>query len=308
MNDITSVVELAQIMQTLEGAYAPNTLRAYRADMLEFMEFAARHGQMCMPYTSQMVQPHLLQSAKTGIKTSTIKRKVASISAIHRLAGYPDPTKSAEVRLTMRKIERQLGNRFKQAYPITRAVLNQLLAVCENDLRGKRNRALLLLAYDSMRRRSELVSLRIEDMEWLSEEGASILLRKSKTDQTGTGHWLHLANETTNAIEGWIVAAGINEGFLLRGINAHGGVTESLCDSRVGRIYKRLGLLAGLDEKVIQSISGHSMRVGGAQDLLNMGASLPQIMVKGGWAKTDTVMRYVERIHRPSFTRTRRVA
>lgn len=154
MANLTAEAELALLMETLDGAYAPNTLRAYRADMLEFIEFAANYSQMCMPYTPQMVQPHLLKSAKTGIKTSTMKRKVASISAIHRLSGYPDPTKSAEVRLTMRKIERQLGNRFKQAYPITRAVLNQLLAVCENNLRGKRNRALLLLAYDSMRRRS----------------------------------------------------------------------------------------------------------------------------------------------------------
>ncbi len=297
--NITAEAELAQIMQTLDGAYAPNTLRAYRADMLEFMGFAARHGQMCMPYTPQMVQPHLLESAKTGIKTSTIKRKVASISAIHRLAGYQDPTKSAEVRLTMRKIERQLGNRFKQAYPITRAVLNQLLAVCENDLRGKRNRALLLLAYDSMRRRSELVSLRIEDMEWLSEEGASILLRKSKTDQFGTGHWIHLANETTLAIQDWLEAAGIKEGFLLRGVDARAVVTESLCDSRVGRIYKKLAALAGLDARTVGAISGHSMRVGGAQDLLSTGASLPQIMIKGGWTKTDTVMRYVERVRTP---------
>lgn len=299
MSDVTAKVKLAQIMQALEGAYAPNTLRAYRADMLEFIEFAASYGHMCMPYTPQMVQPHLLESAKTGIKTSTIKRKVASISAIHRLAGYPDPTKSAEIRLTMRKIERQLGNRFKQAYPITRALLDKLLAICGHDLRGKRNRALLLLAYDSMRRRSELVSLRVEDMEWLSEEGAFVLLRKSKTDQMGTGHWIHLANETTNAIEEWLTAAGIKEGFLLRGVNAHGVVTESLCDSRVGRIYKRLGLLVGLDEKVVKSISGHSMRVGGAQDLLQMGASMPQIMVKGGWAKTGTVIRYVERVRPP---------
>ena len=38
------------------------------------------------------------------------------------------------------------------------------------------------------------------------------------------------------------------------------------------------------------------MRVGGAQDLLKTGASFPQIMFKGGWAKTDTVMRYVDRV------------
>lgn len=193
----------------------------------------------------------------------------------------------------------QLGNRFKQAYPIIRAVLNQLLAVCENDLRGKRNPALLLLAYDSMRRRSELVSLRIEDMEWVSEEGASILLRKSKTDQFGTGHWIHLTNETTLAIQDWLEAAGIKQGFLLRGIDTRGIVTELLCDSRVGRIYKNLAALAGLDARSMGAVSGHSMRVGGAQDLLTKGASLPEIMVKGGWAKTDTVIRYVQRVRAP---------
>lgn len=301
---LTAKDELVYIMEKLEGAYAPNTLRVYRSDALELIEFGEKNGAYSFPYSSLIVQSRLLDCADTGIKTSTVKRKVASISAIHRLAGYPDPTKGPEVRLTIRKIERQLGNRFRQAYPITRAILDRLLAVCTNDLRGKRNRALLLLAYDSMRRRSEIVSLRVEDMEWLSEEGGSILLRKSKTDQAGTGHWIHLAKETTNAIEEWLTASGIRDGFLLRGVNANGGVTGSLCDSRVGRIYKRLALLAGLDEKVVRSISGHSMRVGGAQDLLNMGASLPQIMVKGGWAKTDTVMRYVDRVHRGSFTTT----
>ena len=83
-----------------------------------------------------------------------------------------------------------------------------------------------------------------------------------------------------------------------------GAITDELCESRVSRIYKALARKAGLSESIIQNISGHSMRVGGAHDLLNTGASLPQIMVKGGWAKTDTVMRYVDRI-RPESIRTR---
>lgn len=74
-------------MAKLDGAYAANTLRAYRADMLEFIRYATWYGQVCMPYSRLMVEQRLLESAKTGIKTSTIKRKVASISAIHRLAG-----------------------------------------------------------------------------------------------------------------------------------------------------------------------------------------------------------------------------
>ena len=63
---------------------------------------------------------------------------------------------------------------------------------------------------------------------------------------------------------------------------------------QVNRIYKRIARKAGLDEWVIEGISGHSMRVGAAQDLLNSGASMPIIMQRGRWSKTDTVMRYLE--------------
>ncbi len=97
-----------------------------------------------------------------GIKSATIRRKVAPISAVHRLSNFEDPTKHPEVKLCVRKINRQLGSRFDQAYPVTRNMLDKLLAVCGDDLRGLRNKALFLLAYDSMRRRAELVSLRVE--------------------------------------------------------------------------------------------------------------------------------------------------
>jgi len=115
-----------------------------------------------------------------------------------------------------------------------------MLSVCGNDLHGLHNRALLLVAYDSMRRRCELISLRIEDIEWLTEEGASILPRKSKTDQHGSGKWIHLSNETTIAVEDWLTAAQIKNGYLFRGIRAGGSIKNSLCDNRVSRIYKSL--------------------------------------------------------------------
>ena len=293
--------KLNNLLLYIDGAYAPNTLRAYRADMLEFIGFCVHKQCQALPASPNTVAAFLVSTLDQGIKTTTIKRKVSSISAVHRLLGMSDPTKAAEVKLAMRKIQRQLGTRCKQAYPITRVILDKLLAICEDDLRGVRNRTLLLLACDSMRRRSELVSLRVEDLLWPSHDTLSILLRKSKTDQTGTGHWVHLTQETSKALENWLNDAGITKGFLLRGIDSKGQLTDSLCESRISRIFKRLGLLAGLDESIVRSISGHSMRVGGAQDLLTLGVSLPQIMVKGGWAKTDTVMRYIERVHRPSL-------
>lgn len=295
MNDTTQT-QLAVLLKRLDGAYAPNTLRAYRADMQEFITHCAGIGLKALPASPTTVASFLLHCSLQGIKTATIRRKVSSISAIHRLSYLEDPTKHPEVKITMRKISRQLGTRFDQAFPVTKTILDKLLAVCGHDLHGLRNRALLMLAYDSMCRRSELVSLRVDEMEWLSDEGVSILLRRSKTDQHGSGKWIHLSTAATKAVDDWLQAAQIQDGFILRGIHSNGKVTHSLCDSRISRIYKSLARLAGLSEHIVQSISGHSMRVGGAQDLLIQGASLPQIMVKGGWAKTDTVMRYVERV------------
>lgn len=292
----TASSRLAELLQHLDGAYSPNTLRAYRADMLEFIGYCGQSGSNALPASPTTVASFLLQCTAQNIKTATVRRKASSISAIHRLSYLEDPTKHPEVKITVRKISRQLGTRFEQAFPVTRSILDKLLAVCGQDLRGIRNRALLLLAYDSMCRRSELVSLRVNEMEWLSDDGLSILLRKSKTDQQGSGKWIHLSSETTNAVEDWLHAAGINDGFILRGILPNEKISGSLCDSRLSRIYKSLARDAGLSDRIVQGISGHSMRVGGAQDLLIQGASLPQIMVKGGWAKTDTVMRYVERV------------
>jgi len=294
MND-TCLEQLRTLLLHIDGAYAPNTLRAYRSDMLEFIAYCYKTGYCALPAKPETVAEFLMQTVPQGIKSSTIRRKVSSISAIHRLSSLEDPTKHSEVRIIQRKIYRQLGTRFDQAYPITRALLTRLLAACEDDLHSLRDRALLLVAYDSMRRRSELISLRVEDIEWIPDNGSSVLLRKSKTDQQGCGKWIHLKSETSHALHQWLTAAEINEGLIFRGVRSSGVITDGLCESRISRIYKTLARKAGLNESVVQSISGHSMRVGGAQDLLNSGASLPQIMVKGGWAKTDTVLRYVER-------------
>ncbi|MDG1109905.1 MAG: tyrosine-type recombinase/integrase [Burkholderiaceae bacterium] len=295
-NHTIVVAQLIKLLDKLDGAYAPNTLRAYRADMQEFIRFCANKPFEALPAQPETVATFLLDTLNRGIKSSTVKRKVSSISAVHRLLSLPDPTKHPEVRITQRKIYRQLGTRFGQAFPVTRPILEKMLSVCGPDLHGLRDRALLLTAYESMRRRSELVALRIEDIEWGADNSAFILLRRSKTDQAGQGKWIQLSASAGQALEAWLAAANLEVGFIFRGVRANDQVTQSLCESRVSRIYKSLAEKANVDPKVVQQISGHSMRVGGAQDQLVEGASLPQIMVKGGWSKPDTVMRYVERV------------
>jgi site-specific recombinase XerD len=305
MSQNTPKANLQRLLEHLDGAYASNTLRAYKADMLEFIAYCDKTGACPLPAEPQTVAEFLIQTVPLGIKSSTIRRKTSSISAIHRLSSLDDPTKHSEVRITQRKIYRQLGTRFDQAYPITRTLLTRLLATCGNDLHGLRDRALLLVAYDSMRRRSELTSLRVEDIEWLADDGATVLLRKSKTDQHGSGKWIHLTWEATKALRLWLSAAKINDGLIFRGVRSSESITPGLCESRISKIYKTLARKAGLSESIVQSISGHSMRVGGAHDLLNTGATLPQIMSKGGWSKTDTVMRYVDRVRPETGTHSR---
>lgn len=139
-------------------------------------------------------------------------------------------------------------------------------------------------------------TLRIEDIEWGAEKSAFILLRRSKTDQAGQGKWIQPSASAGQALEAWLAAANLEFGFIFLGVRANDEVTQSLCESRVSRIYKLLAKKAGIDAEIIHQISGHSMRVGAAQDQLVQGATLPQIMVKGGWSKPDTVIRYVERV------------
>ena len=196
-------------------------------------------------------------------------------------------------------MHRKLGRAANQAQGITSDLLDKLLAATDTSPRGIRNRALLLIAYDTLCRRSELVSLQIQDIRTVEKDGAehtTILLRRSKTDQEASGRWLHLTERSHTALKAWLDILQISEGSIFRSINKHIESAKGLGASQVNRIFKRIARNAQVDENLIERISGHSCRVGAAQDLVNSGASLPVIMSKGRWSKTDTVMRYVEHI------------
>jgi site-specific recombinase XerD len=288
---------LAKTIHKIEGAYARSTIRAYKTNFERFIQFCEKQSISSLPANPVDVANYVAQLTKSGLKSSSIRIAVASISSIHKLNLLNDPTQHPDVKIEMRRMHRMLGRSSKQAYGITAPLLERMLITTRNDLRGVRDRALLLLAYDSMCRRSELVSLKVEDIE-LSETNdyteMKIRLRKSKTDQELQGRWIQPSERSAKAITEWIIQAKLDGGYLLRGINNANDITNELHSSQINRIYKRLAKAANLPGEVIDRISGHSMRVGAAQDLLKSGASMPLIMNKGRWSKTDTVMRYLE--------------
>jgi site-specific recombinase XerD len=297
MNKNTPKDALNQTIAMIDGAYAPSTIRAYKANFERFIQFCEPKDYLALPASPQVVSQYISKLTSSGLKSSSIRIAVASISSIHKLNMLEDPTQHPIVKIELRRMHRTLGRYTQQAFGITAPILEKMLGATGNNLRGVRDRALLLLAYDSMCRRSELVSLKIKDIQSQELDNQSqikIRLRKSKTDQELQGRWIHPSKRSADAIITWINRGKLDAGYLFRGINNAIKITHELRPNQINRIYKRLAKDAKLPKNTIDQISGHSMRVGAAQDLLQSGASMPMIMNKGRWSKTDTVMRYLE--------------
>ncbi len=252
------------------------------------------------PRISALFRPHpkpflnIVTAEAKRLAPATIRRRVVSIGRIHRFSRHPDPSKDEEVYLALRRMHRTRGRRQKQVIGMTATIRDQLIAVAGNDLRGLRDELLLRLAYDSMRRRSEVVALLVQDLEKNATGGGSVLLRFSKTDQEGEGRIIKLSVETMVVIDQWLKRTGLTEGTIIRNISRYGTLGKQLCPESVSRIIKRLAKTAGLPTEMIDGLSGHSTRVGAAQDMLAEGKTLIQIMHRGGWRKPETVYRYIE--------------
>lgn len=288
---------LAKTIEKIDGAYSPATIRAYRVDFGEFIKFCDGIGEVGLPAHAQSVVDFVIKLTNSGRSSASIRRAIAGIASVHKLNRFTDPTKDPDVMLEMRRMHRKLGIASHQALGVTAEILEKMLNATENNLKGIRDRALLLVAYDTLCRRSELVALRVEDVRTKvinGVENTTILLRKSKADQDAIGRWLHLSKRTQLALNEWLQQLNAETGQLFRGINSSQHILQTLGAGQINRIYKKIARVSEIDSDLPGNISGHSMRVGHAQDLLRSGASLPIIMSMGRWSKSDTVMHYVE--------------
>lgn len=288
---------LAKTIEKIDDAYAHSTIRAYSADFIQFIEFCEDRNEKTLPAKPLSIADFIVKLSSGKRSSASIRRAICGISSIHKFNRLEDPTKDPDVILEMRRMHRKLGRSSRQASGINADTLEKMLKATDNSVRGIRDRALLLVAYDTLCRRSELVSLQVKDVKVNIKNGietSSILLRKSKTDQNSTGKWLHLNRRVHLALMEWMKELPDSQEILFCGLNRALVISNEIGAGQINRIFKRIAKNAGLDDAQIKSISGHSMRVGAAQDLLNSGASMPIIMNKGRWSKTDTVMRYLE--------------
>ena len=290
------------------GAFADNTVRALAADSRIFAAWCREAGRTMLPATPETITAFIDGQGQTKSR-ATVERYRSSIAALHRAAGLPNPCADEIVRLAVKRMNRAKGRRQKQAEPLNRTSIERMLTVKtpgrlhrrvteakrEVPLIALRNAALVAVAYDTLLRRSELVSLYIGDLHRGADGSGTVLVRRSKADQEGEGTIKYLAPDTMEHIAAWLSAAHLESGPLFRPLTKGGQIgTSALGGGEVARVFRDLATAAGL--KLSRLPSGHSTRVGATQDMLAAGFELLEVMQAGSWKTPAMPARYGERL------------
>jgi site-specific recombinase XerD len=280
----------------IESSKAANTKKAYRTDWQHFLDWCQKNKINPIPADPEKVSEYIADLADQGYKPSTIQRRIASISQAHQMAGFESPTHTAKVRTTWQGIRRELGTAPKQKKAASIEIIRAMCQTIPETLIGHRDRALLLIGFASGSRRSELISLNVEDVEF-SHEGVTLHIQRSKTDQEGRGRKVgikfgsHPQTCPVRALQKWISESGITTGALFRKVDRHGNVKGRLTGDGVAYIIKQISKRAGFDPK---EFAGHSLRRGFITTAHRNKKSEHVIMKQTGHKSIQTMRRYIE--------------
>jgi integrase len=268
---------------------ADATRAAYAADLRDFAAYCAEHGEASLPASPQTVALYFsdLASTKSVLKNprgrsgekveasvSTIKRRMVAIAQAHKIAGHSNPVADPHVREIVQGIKRNKGSKQRKKTALTGNLLPEALRTIDADgiaptLKGKRDRAILLLTFATACRRSEIAALNVEDLRF-EKAGLVVTIRRSKVDQTGEGREIgvpFLGDEqfcSVTAVKVWLEASGIKGGAtqgvpLFRTFNGGKKLTANRIDPiDVARLVKRVTGKAGIDG----DFGAHSLRAG----------------------------------------------
>ena len=301
MNElITSLKKLHEdTLNNLKLSKANNTLRAYKSDFKDFGVFCAKHGFNSMPTEPKVVSLYLTHLSINS-KISTLRRRLVSIGVVHKLKGHYLDTKHPVIIENLMGIKRKKGSIQTGKKPILINHLKQIINTIDEEkipkIKKLRNRTLILIGFGGGFRRTELISINHEDLDFV-EEGVKITLQRSKTDQFGEGlvkGLPYFANEKycpVTSLKNWISFSKIKKGPIFRRFSKGSILTNNrLTDQSVVLIIKNYLNLAGIEN---QNFSGHSLRSGFATVAAESGADERSIMAMTGHKTTQMVRRYI---------------
>jgi site-specific recombinase XerD len=286
---------LHQHAQAARGAYAANTERALRADVAIFTGWCSQQGRQALPASPQTVAA-FVDASGASKAPATVRRYVSSVATFHRAAGAENPCAALAVTLALKRLHRAQGREQRQAAPINDRMVVRMLSATGTGLRGLRDRALLVTAYTTLGRRSELVAMLSEDLQTDADGFGTIAIRSSKTGQEGRGDVAAITADAMHHLRAWLDGAGIESGPVFRAVRKGGRIGKALEAGDVARIFKALAIRAGVPIAEASRISGHSTRVGSAQDMIKYGADMAGAMQAGRWKTPEMLARYTRRL------------
>jgi site-specific recombinase XerD len=280
-----------------ENEKAASTRRAYRADFSAFEAWCTARGLCSLPASPQVVAWHISAIACDGLSVSSVGRRLAGIAYAHKLAKLSPPAGSDDVRVILAGIRRTLGTAPRRKAAATAERIKLMVDACPPTMIGLRDRALLAFGFAGAFRRSELVALQVSDLEAVPD-GYRVIIRRSKTDQTGEGAEIVIPRglkiRPVAALQEWLQAAAIAEGYLFRAVHRGGHVRAwGLRGADVAAVVKQYAEKAGLDP---QEFSGHSLRAGFVTSAAESGASILKIQETSRHKSTDVLAGYVRRV------------
>ena len=228
MNDIITDIKVLQeeTLLNLQNSKANNTVRAYKSDFNDFGLFCTQNGFSSLPSEPKIVSLYLTHLSTKDLKMSTLKRRLVSIGVIHKLKGHYLDTKHPSIIENIMGIKRRKGSIQKGKKPILINTLKRIIDVIDQQKKEKikkfRDRSIILIGFSGGFRRNEIVSLDMEDLNFVPE-GLKITLRRSKTDQFGEGFTKALPYFDNSqycpviSLKNWIEMSKINSGPVFRG-------------------------------------------------------------------------------------------
>jgi integrase len=293
--DIAPPSSLDQAREFARHSKAESTLRGYRADWRHFCAWSEGQRVAPLPASPEAVAAYIAECA-SRLKVGSVQRRLNAIAEAHKATGHDSPTGAGIVRATLKGIRRTLGTAPEQKAAALTADIRAMVEATGDNLIGARDRALVLLGFAAAFRRSELVALGVADLAF-SRDGLTVTLRRSKTDQEGTGRKIGVpygSNPDTcpvRTLQDWLELAAIADGPVFRPITRHGSLQPgALSPADVARVVKKLAERAGLDPA---KYAGHSLRAGHATSAAIAGASERSIMNQTGHRSVQMVRRYI---------------
>ena len=285
--------QISYVFPSLEGAYAPNTLKSYYSDAKSFVDWCEQRNMNPFPLMSDTVSC-FIEYMQQDYSYSTIRRRLSALRRLNGLLGFEDQTFTEEVYLAIRKLKRAKCIEQRQAVGINEDLLNKMIEAQPETLVGNRNRLLLSLGYDFLARRSELVAIRNADLTFTADGALKGIIRRSKTDQYGRGRLVFGSARSAVLLKKWRRQKPTEIHAVFCAINHGRCLDRAICDRQVNEVIKQaLVRVKRYPRPDDFEVSGHSLRVGAAQDLLIRGYDLAAIMRSGGWTDPSTVSRYL---------------